>query len=820
MQKITTMKTPKNYFLLPIFLLLVTTAIAQNAGRISGTVNNKNAKSIEGATVSLLRSKDSAMVKVSAANKEGIYSFENLIFGKYLVSVSAVGHQKTYSDMIELNEQQHTIQLPAITLNPLNKDLAAVVVTAKRPLIEQRIDRTIVNVDASITNMGTSALEVLEKSPGISVDRDGNISLKGKDGIMVLIDGRPTQLSGPDLANMLRNMSSGQLDQIEIMTNPPARYDAAGNAGIINIKTKKLTTAGYNGTATVSFTQGKYPKTNEGFNFNYRQNKVNFFSNLSHNYRKSFGKLNMQRKLFNSNTSELENYFDQSGDMLNQGNSFNAKLGLDFFASKKTTLGIVLNGSSSPSTSGNFSTTNISNSSKELQSVTEAAVDNAGKWKSLSTNLNFRTILDKKGKELTSDIDLLKYSSRTDLFMVNSYTDASGNPFVKADTLVGDLPQSINVYTGRIDYLHPLKKGARFEAGIKSGIVKTDNNASYDSIQYGNMVHDFNRSNHFVYEENINAAYVNLSTPLSKKWTAQFGLRLENTNATGVQLTTGQTFDRHYTQLFPTAYFQYKANDKNNFGANFGRRVRRPNYGSLNPFIRFIDRYTYTSGNPNLKPSLSNNFEISHSWKNQITTILNYTSTTDIIDDVIEQKGQEAYKSPANISSLRQFGLAVNANTQVTKWWTSNINLNAFNNNYKGVASNTPIDLSQTSFLLYALQQFKLSKTLTGEINLRFRSGWLEGVMKAKSVWFAGAGLSQQLMKGNGTLRLTVRDIFFTQRSRGESRYGNVDFNFQQTGESRVASIGFTYRFNKGKKITPTKRTAGSANEEQDRIGQ
>lgn len=814
------MKTPKNYFLLPIFLLLVTTAIAQNAGRISGTVNNKNAKSIEGATVSLLRSKDSAMVKVSAANKEGIYSFENLIFGKYLVSVSAVGHQKTYSDMIELNEQQHTIQLPAITLNPLNKDLAAVVVTAKRPLIEQRIDRTIVNVDASITNMGTSALEVLEKSPGISVDRDGNISLKGKDGIMVLIDGRPTQLSGPDLANMLRNMSSGQLDQIEIMTNPPARYDAAGNAGIINIKTKKLTTAGYNGTATVSFTQGKYPKTNEGFNFNYRQNKVNFFSNLSHNYRKSFGKLNMQRKLFNSNTSELENYFDQSGDMLNQGNSFNAKLGLDFFASKKTTLGIVLNGSSSPSTSGNFSTTNISNSSKELQSVTEAAVDNAGKWKSLSTNLNFRTILDKKGKELTSDIDLLKYSSRTDLFMVNSYTDASGNPFVKADTLVGDLPQSINVYTGRIDYLHPLKKGARFEAGIKSGIVKTDNNASYDSIQYGNMVHDFNRSNHFVYEENINAAYVNLSTPLSKKWTAQFGLRLENTNATGVQLTTGQTFDRHYTQLFPTAYFQYKANDKNNFGANFGRRVRRPNYGSLNPFIRFIDRYTYTSGNPNLKPSLSNNFEISHSWKNQITTILNYTSTTDIIDDVIEQKGQEAYKSPANISSLRQFGLAVNANTQVTKWWTSNINLNAFNNNYKGVASNTPIDLSQTSFLLYALQQFKLSKTLTGEINLRFRSGWLEGVMKAKSVWFAGAGLSQQLMKGNGTLRLTVRDIFFTQRSRGESRYGNVDFNFQQTGESRVASIGFTYRFNKGKKITPTKRTAGSANEEQDRIGQ
>lgn len=807
----------KRFILLSFFLLSLSAAYAQHVGKISGVVR-QNAKPAEGATVNLMRAKDSATIKLAVANKGGAYSFENIADGKYIISFTAVGHQKKYSETIEVNPQHLVVELPAYDLLPTAKSLTDVTVTAKRSLIEQRIDRTVVNVDASITNVGTSALDVLEKSPGVSVDREGNISLKGKEGVLVMVDGRLTQLSGSDLANMLRNMHSNQLDQIEIMTNPPAQYDAAGTSGIINIKIKKTITAGYNGSATVTYTQGRYPKTAEGFNFNYRNSKLNLFTNLSHNYRRNLGKLTIQRNLY-SQTDVLENYFDQQADLLNEGSSYNAKLGVDFFATKKTTIGVMVNGMVSPTSSGNINTTNISNSAKDLQSITKATVDNDIKWKNFSTNLNFRTVLDKKGRELSSDIDFLTYGSTTDQFMVNSYKDAAGNAFQKADTLLGDLPQDIKVYSGKIDYLHPLKKGARFEAGIKSSIVRTDNNAAYDSIQYGNIVHDFNRSNHFIYEENINAAYVNLSTPLSKKWSAQFGLRLENTAAKGKQVTTGETFNRQYTQLFPTAFFQYKANDKNVFGANFGRRIRRPNYGSLNPFIRFIDRYTYTQGNPKLKPALSNNIELSHTWRNQITTTLNYTATTDIIDDVIEQKGQEAYKAPANIASLHQYGVAVNANNPITKWWTSTISFNAFNNRYKGVASSTPIERSQTSFTITATQQFKLSKTLTGELNGRFRSGWLDGIMKAKAVGYMGAGLSQQIMKGNGNLRLTVRDIFHSQIFRADSRYGNVDFNFQQSGETRVVSLGFTYRFSKGKKIAPVKRTTGSAGDEQERIG-
>ncbi len=798
----------------------VLTALGQGTAKISGSIVGENEKTVAGATVTLLRAKDSAMVKISTANKDGLYAFEDVAHGNFRVSATAVGRKKAYSKTFTVDALQQSIVVAAIRLIDTKKDLAGVTVTATRPLIEQKIDRTIVNVDASITNIGTSALEVLEKSPGVSVDRDGNISLKGKEGVLIMIDGRPTQLDGTDLANLLRNLSSNQLDQVEIMTNPPARYDAAGTSGIINIKTKKNINAGYNGSATLGFTQGRYPKTNEALTFNYRNGKVNVFTNLSHNYRKTFGTLKINRNILNDNTHTIEKVFNQQADRISAQNSYNAKVGIDYFATEKSTFGIVFGGTSSPSISGNQNVTNISNALKNLESITRATVDNNATFKSFSTNLNFRTLLDKKGTEITSDIDFLSYSSATDQFMVNAYTDAAGSSFRKADTLQGYLPQSIQVYSGRVDYSHPMKKKAKLEAGIKTGIVRTDNDANYDSIQYGRIVHDFNRSNHFIYEENINAAYLNYSAPLSKKISAQFGLRLENTNSKGKQLTTGENFERNYTQLFPTAYFQYKANEKNNFGANFGRRVRRPNYQSLNPFIRFIDRYTYSQGNPNLKPSLSNNIELSHSWRNQITTTLNYTSTKDMIEGVIEQKGQEAYTKPANIASLEQVGLAISANNPVTKWWTSIMNLNIFNNRYKGVVSNAPVDFSATSFVITGTQQFKLNKTLTAEINGRFRNGWLDGVIRAKPVGFVGAGFGQQLLKNRGTLRLTVRDIFYTQKFRGQSKYGNVDFDLEQIAETRVVSLGFSYRFSKGKKIAPIKRTSGSANEEQERIGQ
>ncbi|HEX2606025.1 MAG TPA: TonB-dependent receptor [Flavisolibacter sp.] len=805
-----------------LLTILCSSSFAQGKnGSVSGSIIDGNQKTIESATITLVKAKDSSSIKFSVADKNGQYLFENIAYGKYLVSVSAVGHTKAFSETFELNADKPSIQLKTIELIPTNKSMAGIVVTAKKPLIEQRLDRTIVNVEASPTNVGASALEVLEKSPGLTVDKDGNISLKGKQGVMVLVDGRPTQLGGADLANLLRSMNANQLDQIEIMTNPPAKYDAAGNAGIINIKTKKNKQVGYNGSISLGYGQGRYPKFNEGLNMNYRKNKINLFTNLSHNYRKRFQELDIQRNFLDKSSKELVSHFDQQARMLNENNSFNGKIGADFFASKNTTFGVVLSGFSSPGNFENRNVTNIYSNTGTFESQAQALSLSNETWKNYSGNLNFRQVLDTTGKELTADLDYIKYDGRTSQNLSNYYFDDAKNPTQKGDTLYGMLPQDIRIYSGKVDYVHPLKKGAKLEAGLKSSMVKTDNNAVYDTVHLGSVIRDISRSNYFLYEENINAAYLNMSGNLSKKWSAQLGLRVENTNAKGRQITTGETFDRHYTQLFPTAFLQFEANKSNTFGLNYGRRIRRPNYESLNPFIEYLDRYTSQQGNPNLKPQFSHNIELSHTFKNVLTTTLNYTKTTDIIQQVIEQNEatNETYVKQANIANQRQYGIALSLNMPVTKWWTTSFYVNGFNNHFEGLVNNAPVTISATTIVLNGSQQIKLSKTLSGEISGFYRTGALEGVIQTRPMGIMNLGFSQQVMKGKGTLRLNIRDVLYTQQFKASSKYGNVDAAFQERSDSRVVNIGFTYRFSKGKINGGAKRRASSANDEQSRVG-
>jgi iron complex outermembrane recepter protein len=815
--KNTFMRIPITFFF--FFMAFIQGALAQNSGTVSGRISADKEASIEAASIVLLKGGDTTFKKQTLSKKDGTFLFENIGIGRYRVAVTLVGYAKSLSAPFEISASNPAIQLPPIALQRDAKALSGVTVTATRPMVEQKVDRTVVNVEAAITNAGANALEVLEKAPGVTVDKDGNISLKGKEGVMVLVDGRPTQLSGADLANLLRNMNAAQMDQVEIMTNPPARFDAAGNAGVINIKTKKTNTVGYAGALNLNYMQGFYPKVNESFNMTYRQGKVALMTNLSHNYRKVFNNLAIQRYLRDEATLEVENYFDQESHRINSGNGYNARVGLDYFASKKTTLGFMLNGFYNTLQQDNTNETNISSAAKQLQSITQGSANTSNTWKNFSTNLYARRVLDTTGRELTADLDFATYSSRNNQELINNFYGADGLPFRNSDTLLGLLPQTIRIYSGRMDYLHPLKGGARLEAGVKSSWVTTDNNAIYDSIQNNGRVRDLARSNHFVYTEAIQAAYVNVNKPLSKKLTAQLGLRLEHTLSMGDQRTTGVKFKTPYTQLFPTAYFQYKINKQNNLGLNYGRRLRRPDYESLNPFIRFIDRYTYSQGNPELKPQFSHNIELTHTYKNFLTTTANYTTTNNIIQSVIEQKGDAAYQRSANIASMKQYGLSVSANKAFTKWWTSSLYAQVYNNQYQGFVNSAAIDFSATTFAFNGSQQFKLGKKTTAEISGMYRTAGLEGVILFRSRGMVSGGISQQILKNKGTLRLTVRDIFHTQRGKASSQYGNVDMTMQQWGDTRVVGLGFSYRFSKGKVATQKRRTDGSAGEEQSRIG-
>lgn len=808
----------KLFFMLTALLTLSSAAFSQNLSKVNGRVTDDTQKPVQGVTVSLYKAQDTLLVKAVLTGNDGSFVFEAVKDGDYLVGVSSVGYKKTVSDVLHIRDGAE-IKVPTLVMQTESKNMKELVITGKKPLFEQKADKLVVNVDASPTNAGANALEVLEKSPGVSVDKDGNISLKGKTGVQVFIDGKPAYLSGTDLVNYLRSLQGAQLEQIEIMTNPPAKYDAAGNSGIINIKTKKTKQFGYNVTATVGYSQGIYAKNNQNINFNYRKNKLNLFGTVSRYERNHFQNLSIQRKFSDQGTKELLSRFEQVSKMRNLGTSNNAKIGADYFISKKTTIGAVVNGFYNPGVFTNQSNINISDANDVLQSKTYAKSESRNTWKNISANVNFRHQFDSTGKELTADLDFIHYNAPNKQSISNYYFDAAGNPVFVPDTLYGSLPQSISIYSAKVDYVHPLKKGAKFEAGLKTSFVETDNNAVYDSLINNKLVRDYGRSNHFVYDENINAAYVNYSRPLSKKISGQFGLRLENTVAHGYQKTTGETFTLNYTQLFPTAFIQYAVNEKNNLSVNYGRRINRPDYQSLNPFVEFLDRYTFEVGNPYLKPEFSHNIEMSYSYNNFITATVNYTKTKDIIQQVLEQNEQEnqTYIRIANIAKREQVGIAVSAYKQI-KNFSGNVYVNVSDNKFSGIVNNTYVTVKGTTAMFNASASYKFKKGWNTEISGFYRTATPEGVFRIGSFGTINLGVSKTLLKEKATLRLNVRDVLWSQRFKGNIQYGAINTQFQQYGDSRVASLTFTYRLSKGKVNSNNRRKAGGAGDEQNRV--
>lgn len=809
------MRNLKNV-LAAIGLISVSIAAQAQTAKISGAVTGTQ-KPVEAASVGILRAKDSAIVKMAVTDKTGQFEAEKLAAGKYLVMVQSVGYVKYYSPVFDLaNGQSYTVQ--PIILTNVSKELEGVVVTSKKPMIEQKLDRTIINVDASPTNAGATVLEVLEKSPGISVDKDGNISLKGKQGVVVLIDGKPTYLGAQDLANMLRNMSSSNLETIELMSNPPARFDASGNSGVINIKTKKTKTMGYNASVTSGFTQGVLPKTNHSFNLNYRQNKINFFANASYNYNENFGNIKIDRNFRNQNTGALLTTFDQLAKNDRTFNSYNYKAGFDYFMNKKTTLGLVVNGYSSVGDEYTDNTTYIKDPSGGIITRTQAINDVNLKFKNVGVNANLRHVFDSTGKELTIDADYINYNQNNRQVLSNEFFDQMGNIKSPDEILRGILPASINIYSLKADYSQPMKGQMKFEAGFKTSYVNTDNDAQYSNWNGTQFVNDVTRSNHFLYKENINAAYVNLNKQFTKKWSGQLGLRAENTNITGNQLTTGEVFKRNYTQVFPTMYIGYAMNEKNQFALSYGRRIDRPNYQDLNPFFYFLDKYTYQVGNPYLRPQFSHNIELNHTYRGILNTSLNYSRTNDILQDVLEQidSTNSSFVRKSNIASRQNLGLSVSLGMPVTKWFRTNVYVNVFYNHFKGTVNNGEISVGATSVMTNISNQFTLPKGWGAELSAFYRTQGVEGVLVARPMGAINLGFTKQVLKNKGMIRLVVRDVLLTQIFRGYSKYQNVDVIIRQNRDSRVVNLSFTYRFSKGK--TAAQRKRGGANEEQNRV--
>lgn len=778
---------------------------------ISVLVLDEQQKPIENATVELRKADNQALIKVAITTHKG--SAEFLVAdGKYIAKINALGYALKNTDVFQIPSSAKNI---TVSLIPSSKNLNEVAVTAQRPFVQRTQGKTVLNVDAAVTNAGTTVLEVLEKSPGVMVDRNGSISLQGKNSVLVMIDDKPTYLSGAELNNLLNSMSSSQVNQIELITSPSAKYDANGNAGIINIKTKKNRQEGFNGNLSTNVGQGKYLKSNNSLVLNYRKGIVNTFLNYSYNYNKGFMSIYADRKYFD-NKGLVAARLDQPSYLGNESNNNTLKTGVDFYASQKTTLGLTLAGTIVQRRGKGDAVATWLNAQNVIDSAITTFSGSDFKLRSGAVNIYGRHNINKT-QDIGFDVDYLRYGIDNDQNFENirtgiiSYNQGSR----------GEIPSKLKIFAAKADYTLQIGKNAKFESGVKTSKINTDNTAAYELFDGANWEPDLKKSNHFLYEEKINSIYSSFEHKLNRI-SYQLGLRYENTQYDGNQLGNatqlGSEFSKKYDNLFPSGYISYQVDSVNSFSFTTGRRIDRPAYQKLNPFVFIINKYTYQRGNPFFLPQYTWNFELSHSFKQVLTTAISYSNIKNYFSQLFLSEGNDILVyTEGNVGQMHNLGVSISTQVSPFKWWSLTAQSNF---NYKRLSGYQNVNYKSSVKQLHTSMnnQFKMSKTLNGEISGFYTTKNRNDLQELLSpTGQLSAGLAKIVLKGKGTIRLTARDIFYTQSMEGVTDFPGASEYFILWRDTQVLNVGFSYRF--GKPLKAAKRSAGGAGDEINRAG-
>lgn len=806
---------------LSLGMLFAHSLSAQVLHVISGTVTDNHKKPLASASVSLLAAKDSSVVNVIAADANAKFSFKDVKEGLYVISIEAIGFKKYYGTV--LNVSKTDILLPVIQLQEAASELSAVTVTSTKPVVEQKVDRTIVNVDAMISSAGSNALEVLEKTPGVIVDENGVITFKGKSSVLVMIDDKPTYLSAADLAAYLRSLPAAQLDKIELMDNPPARYDAAGNGGVINIKTKKSKAKGFNGSISASYGQSYYARFTQNLNLNYYTGKTNLFVSVGSNQQKIRRELTIDRDYYNG-SGQLYSMFRQKTYFNPVSSNPNAKIGFDFYASPKTTWGIVYTGSLSDRSEVRPTYSYLYNAAGSLDSSIRADNRSSSTFAKNGVNLNYTHKFDSSGKVLSFDMDYINYKSDQDQSFFNATYNAAGG-LKGVQDITAQVPSNISIYAAKTDFSKALPGKAKIEFGLKTSYVTSDNEARYFDIVNGVSTVNYNSTNHFIYKENINAAYLSFNKDM-RRFSVQAGLRLENTNGDGHQLGNmykpDSAFTKHYTNLFPTAYLSYKLDstgDNSMFFA-FGRRIDRPNYQDLNPFVFIVDKFTTFAGNPFLRPQFSNDFKLAFNHKNKFILSAQYIHTSDVQIETIAQSNGVFISRNGNIGNWDYFLLSLEANLRPAKWWTFNSYTDFFNyQKYNGTVPSGQIQTATTYVFVQLNNQLTLGKGWSAELGGFYCSPRQQAQFDKIAFGQLNGGVQKKFWNNNASVRLNFRDLFNTNTSTGNiTNVTNVAIRYANRFYNQTFTLSFSYSFGK-QANTQQKRKTGSADSEAGRAG-
>jgi iron complex outermembrane receptor protein len=795
-------------------LLTGLSAYSQTA-KITAKITGKNNEPLTGAVAELRNSKDSSLAKVSVSDVNGIATMENIKAGNYFLKASFLGYNAYRSDAFLFNGTESK-NLADITLNESSVMLKQAEVTAFKPLVQVKADKTVFNVENSINSTGSTAYELLQKAPGVVVDNNDNISLKGRGGVMLQIDGRSTHLSETDLADYLKSIQSTDVESIELISNPSSKYDAEGTAGIINIKLKKNKNYGTNGSVTLGYAIGKYSKYNTAISLNNRSKKLNIFSSYSNNW----GDRSNEFYLYREQNPYI---FNQSSLSKRSGLNHNYKAGLDYTANRKNTLGLMINGNysdiSSTQTNRNFISnfnTHVTDSILKSDQTTDSRTNN------FNLNLNHH-FADTSGHELTTDIDLGYYDGSKNNYIPNVYTLPDDETPLSSSYFRSVTPTTIYIYTIKTDYDQKLFKG-KLGVGFKISYVKTDNTFNFFNIVDNTETLDNTRSNKFAYTEDVNALYVNYERTI-KKFDFQAGVRMENTISEGdlksATISDDKNVTRHYTNFFPSGGVTFNPDKNNALALVYSSRIDRPNYQELNPFEYKLDELSYMKGNPFLNPQYSNKIELSHTWKYTTTTSAGYSRTTDFFAKIADTiPGGKSYLTSRNLATEDVFSLTFSASRQPVKWYSIYLNAGINNQAYNAdFGENKTIHTSFTLFNLYAQNTFKLPYGFTFELSGWYNTGGIwGGAYKTDAQGSLDAGLQKKLFKDQATLKVSVTDILNTAPWSAYNTYAGIVSSANGNWESQQLRASFTWRFGNRQMKNIRQRTAGSESE-QKRIG-
>lgn len=793
----------KYSLLLAMLLLLVNYANGQQQtkGSIKGNIllDNGN-QNLAGATVRLIGITDTTFKNLAISDTTGNFKFNNLPYGSYLLKVSYIGFPDFLSKQITVDAKLPNQTLAPINLDNTSNQLKEVVVVSEKPHFEKEIDRLVVNISSSIGNAGTNAIDILNNSPGIMVEENGGISLNGKNGALILIDDKPTYLSGRDLAAYLRSLPSGSLDKIEIISNPPARYRAAGSAGIINIKTKKIKTPGLNGNLSSSFGHGKYAKSYNSLILNNRINKFNFYGSAGYSLTDNYYDVYRTRQ-YNFQKTATDYTLFQNNFETNRKKNTSYKLGVDYDPNKNTSIGLMYHGFTSPYKESGFYNNQFVNPITGIDSILNAQSQLLTHSANNTLNLNLLHRFNKSSGEFSFNLDYLNYKIRSNQ-ITESNTYFSDNSFKNKHIQLSNNPYHTNIYSAQADYGRKIWGNAKLESGFQYLYSFRDNNGEYYD-QIGNQVTPNNNlNNSFNYTENINALYLNFRKSISRI-TFQTGLRMENTRASALQTSmaaASSSFKLNYSNLFPTLFLSYKLDSNSAQVVDFsiGRRISRPDYQSLNPSIFFFDKNTSNRGNPLLRPDFSTNFEVNYTYGGTLTAGLFYSRTRDKITSIYKQIDNTFMLIPSNIDRLKSIGLKSSLSLSPINWLKINWYGELVNNDYKGwVLNDEYLDNSYTSFQTSGNMNFKLAQNWNFEISGLYRGARILGQGIYKPICQIHAGLQKSIFKNKGFISLNARDLFHSWTINREMLIKYVNVYSSNINDTRQTSLSFSYRFGK-----------------------